>query len=124
MESMFSPGFFLTSVAQNQAQNSTSGRHRTFLLIRETQEKNSISPIFLLILKKFKGIKLFMPFWLTNISNFYQFETFFLQKNITFWKIDNKSFKERLKTQEKTRNSRKKLRVWEALAPYVFPSCV
>ena len=28
------------------------------------------------------------------------------------------------KTQEKTQNSRKKLRVWEALAPYVSPSGV
>ena len=41
-----------------------------------------------------------------------------------FWKSDNKFNKESLKTQEKTQNSRKKLRVWGALAPYVSPSGV
>ena len=65
-----------------------------------------------------------MTFLLTNISKFYQFENFYY-KNTTFWKIDIKSNnKERPKTQEKTQNSRKKLRVWEALAPYVSPSGV
>ena len=34
----------------------------------------------------------------------------FLQKILLFWKIDNKFNKERLKTQEKTQNSRKKLK--------------
>ena len=48
----------------------------------------------------------------------------FLQKILLFWKIDNKFINERLNTQEKTQNSRKKLRVWEALAPYVSPSGV
>ena len=51
------PGFFLTPAAEKtktQAQNSrkklkekTQPQGGTFLLLRETQEKNSISPIFL-----------------------------------------------------------------------------
>ena len=54
---MYKAGFFLTPAAEKtktQAQNSrkklkekTQPQGGTFLLLRETQEKNSISPIFL-----------------------------------------------------------------------------
>jgi len=65
-----------------------------------------------------------MQFLFTNIAKFYQFETFFT-KNITFFgKLTTNFIRKGLKTQGKTQNSRKKLRVWEALAPYVSPSGV
>jgi len=67
-------GFFLTPASEKTKTQAQGG---TFLILRETQEKkNSISPIFLYIRKKFHGVPLFMPFLLTNISNFYQFEAF------------------------------------------------
>ena len=57
LSSYFKAGFFLTPAAEKtktQAQNSrkklkekTQPQGGTFLLLRETQEKNSISPIFL-----------------------------------------------------------------------------
>ena len=62
----------------------------------------------------------FKPFLLTNISKFNQFHII-IGKIFDNWQ---KITFEKLKTQEKTQNSSKKLRVREALASFLCPSDV
>ena len=91
---MYVRHFFLTSVAEKtktQAQNSsqklkekTQPQGGTFFILRKTQEKTSILPIFLLKTDIFNGVPIFMPFLLTNIIKFYQFQLIFTKNIILF----------------------------------------
>ena len=63
------------------------------------------------------------PFLWTNILKFYQFKLFFTKILDLFRKFE-KNWGENLKTEEKTQNSSKKLKVWEAFSAPEVPSGV
>ena len=69
------------------------------------------------------GVPPFMPFLLTNISEFYQFHIIFT-KNIESFRKLTKINIENLELKQKTQISSKKLRVREALASFLCPSDV
>ena len=122
---MFIAGFFLTSVAQKtktQAQNSGQKlklREALSSLSEKLKKKLNFSQKFLKT-EKNHGVPLWMPFFVNKYFKILPISHNFLKKIENWLKI---TF-EKLKTQEKTQNSSKKLRVRQALASFLCPSGV